>query len=198
MRLPFSCSYAEIKAPKKGVSAEEKRIRMQQIFFERAEVLTLKELEKIAPKEKGIGQTERNSATKYSFLIHFTAVVQSVKDVLQSLVDDGLVETDKIGAGNFYWALPSKAGQQVSTKCIHGGSQMSGYIFPTASLALALCLSLSFSYTHTLTYTLSLSFSFLFLSLRSSPFALPLLVSSFLLRCRRDGRKSIRWSQVSQ
>mmetsp|Transcript_23057 Transcript_23057/g.58462 ORF Transcript_23057/g.58462 Transcript_23057/m.58462 type:complete len:206 (-) Transcript_23057:444-1061(-) len=80
-------------APRKGVSAEEKRIRMQQIFFERAEVLTLKELEKIAPKEKGI-------------------VVQSVKEVLQSLVDDALVESDKIGAGNFFWSLPSKAGQQ--------------------------------------------------------------------------------------
>ncbi len=29
------------------------------------------------------------------------AVLQSVKDVLQSLVDDNLVETDKIGAGNY-------------------------------------------------------------------------------------------------
>lgn len=33
--------------------------------------------------------------------------------MLQSLVDDNLVESDKIGIGNFFWALPSKAGQIV-------------------------------------------------------------------------------------
>lgn len=31
----------------------------------------------------------------------------SVKDVNQSLCDDGLVETDKIGSGNFYWSFVS-------------------------------------------------------------------------------------------
>lgn len=35
--------------------------------------------------------------------------MQTVKEILQSLVDDFLVDYDKIGAGNFYWALPSKA-----------------------------------------------------------------------------------------
>ena len=40
-------------------------------------------------------------------------VSQSIKEVLQSLCDDGLVDSDKIGAGNFFWALPSKAGQTV-------------------------------------------------------------------------------------
>ena len=29
----------------------------------------------------------------------------------QSLVDDNLVETDKIGSGAFFWALPSKGFQ---------------------------------------------------------------------------------------
>ena len=29
----------------------------------------------------------------------------------QSLIDDNLVETDKIGAGAFFWALPSKGFQ---------------------------------------------------------------------------------------
>jgi len=77
-------------APKKGVSFDDKRLRLLEIFS-RAEVFTLKEIEKIGSKEKGI-------------------VEQTIKDVLQTLVDDGLVETDKIGAGNFYWALPSKAG----------------------------------------------------------------------------------------
>jgi hypothetical protein len=77
-------------APKKGVSFDDKRLRLLEIFA-RAEVFTLKEIEKIGSKEKGI-------------------VEQTIKDVLQTLVDDGLVETDKIGAGNFFWALPSKAG----------------------------------------------------------------------------------------
>ncbi|KDR18233.1 meiotic nuclear division protein 1 homolog [Zootermopsis nevadensis] len=73
----------------KGVSAEEKRKRMLQIFHEKKEFFQLKELEKIAPKEKGI-------------------VEQSVKDVVQSLVDDGLVDSDKIGTSVYFWAFPSK------------------------------------------------------------------------------------------
>lgn len=35
-------------------------------------------------------------------------IVQAIKDVNQSLVDDNLVESDKIGIGAFFWALPSK------------------------------------------------------------------------------------------
>jgi hypothetical protein len=31
-----------------------------------------------------------------------------VKEVLESLVNDDLVETDKIGSANFFWSLPSK------------------------------------------------------------------------------------------
>lgn len=62
---------------RKGLSIEEKRQRLLQLFYERKEVFQLKELEKIAPKEKGI-------------------VAQSVKDVVQSLVDDDLIDTDKI------------------------------------------------------------------------------------------------------
>ena len=30
---------------------------------------------------------------------------QVVPEVIQALVDDGLVDTDKIGGGNFYWAV---------------------------------------------------------------------------------------------
>ena len=33
----------------------------------------------------------------------------SVKDVLQSLVDDTLVDSDRIGTSNYFWAFPSKA-----------------------------------------------------------------------------------------
>lgn len=40
-------------------------------------------------------------------------MTQTIKDVLQSLVDDGMVELEKVGAKNFYWAFPSKAFRQV-------------------------------------------------------------------------------------
>ncbi|XP_018565864.1 meiotic nuclear division protein 1 homolog [Anoplophora glabripennis] len=75
---------------RKGVSAEEKRSRMLQLFHEKGECFQLKELEKIAPKEKGI-------------------IANSVKDVVQKLVEDGLVETDKIGTSVYFWSFPSKA-----------------------------------------------------------------------------------------
>ncbi|XP_062902323.1 meiotic nuclear division protein 1 homolog isoform X1 [Mobula hypostoma] len=74
---------------RKGLSFEEKQNRMMEIFFETKDVFQLKDLEKIAPKEKGI-----------------TSV--SVKEVLQSLVDDGMVDTDRIGTSNYFWAFPSK------------------------------------------------------------------------------------------
>jgi len=37
---------------------------------------------------------------------------QVIPDVIKGLVNDGLVDMDKIGGGNFYWALPSKQGQR--------------------------------------------------------------------------------------
>lgn len=75
---------------KKGLSLEEKRTRMLEIFYESKDFFLLKELEKIAPKQKGI-------------------ISQSVKDVVQSLVDDNLVDTDKIGTSVYFWSFPSKA-----------------------------------------------------------------------------------------
>ncbi|PRP81228.1 GAJ protein-like [Planoprotostelium fungivorum] len=88
---------------KRGLSLEEKRSRMRDLFiqtvrilshFDRAErfhqkgVYLLKEVEKICSKEKGI-------------------VLQSVKDVLTSLVNDGMVKTDKIGTSVYFWMFPS-------------------------------------------------------------------------------------------
>ena len=43
----------------------------------------------------------------------FSAVVQAIKDVLQSLVDDDLVDLEKVGIKNFYWAFRSKRLRQV-------------------------------------------------------------------------------------
>ncbi|XP_065054303.1 meiotic nuclear division protein 1 homolog isoform X2 [Rhopilema esculentum] len=75
---------------KKGLSLEEKRTRLLDLFFETKDFYQLKELEKIAPKQKGITS-------------------MSVKDVLQSLVDDAMVDTERIGTSNYFWAYPSKA-----------------------------------------------------------------------------------------
>ncbi|KAG7461681.1 hypothetical protein MATL_G00193760 [Megalops atlanticus] len=33
----------------------------------------------------------------------------SVKEVLQSLVDDNMVDCERVGSSNYYWAFPSKA-----------------------------------------------------------------------------------------
>ncbi|XP_029920770.1 meiotic nuclear division protein 1 homolog [Myripristis murdjan] len=75
---------------KKGLSLEEKRSRMMEIFFETKDVFQLKDIEKIAPKTKGI-------------------TPMSVKEVLQSLVDDNMVDSERVGTSNYYWAFPSKA-----------------------------------------------------------------------------------------
>ncbi|CAO3615469.1 unnamed protein product [Cunninghamella blakesleeana] len=73
----------------KGVSFEEKRKRLLSLFHESCEVFQLKELEKLGPK-KGIA-------------------LQSVKEVVQSLIDDNLIMTEKIGISNYYWSFPSAA-----------------------------------------------------------------------------------------
>ncbi|CAG5928683.1 unnamed protein product [Menidia menidia] len=75
---------------KKGLSLEEKRTRMMEIFFESKDVFQLKDIEKIAPKSKGISP-------------------MTVKEVLQSLVDDNMVDCERVGTSNYYWAFPSKA-----------------------------------------------------------------------------------------
>ncbi|KAF8712044.1 hypothetical protein HU200_028876 [Digitaria exilis] len=66
---------------------------MLQIFYESQDFFLLKELEKMGPK-KGV-------------------ISQSVKDVVQSLVDDDLVLKDKIGTSVYFWSLPSCAGNQL-------------------------------------------------------------------------------------
>ncbi|OMJ94580.1 hypothetical protein SteCoe_2227 [Stentor coeruleus] len=80
---------------KKGVTFDEKRERMLKIFYDKKEVFNLKELETLGGKAGVISM--------------------SVKEVVQSLLDDNMVEQDKIGAGNFMWALPSK-GRQIRMK----------------------------------------------------------------------------------
>lgn len=74
---------------KRGLSVEEKRKRMLDWFFETQDFYQLKDVEKLCATEKGI-------------------TVNTIKDILTSLVDDGLVDSEKIGTSLYYWALPSK------------------------------------------------------------------------------------------
>jgi hypothetical protein len=72
----FTCRFVAVRGSelvmvKKGLSLEQKREKVLGIFNESDEVYQLKEIEKIAPG-RGV-------------------VLQSVKEVVQSLVDDGLV-----------------------------------------------------------------------------------------------------------
>ncbi|KAJ4845588.1 Meiotic nuclear division protein 1 [Turnera subulata] len=78
---------------KRGLSLDEKREKILQIFYDSQDFFLLKELEKLGPK-KGV-------------------ITQSVKDVVQSLVDDDLVSKDKIGTSVYFWSLPSCAGNQL-------------------------------------------------------------------------------------
>ncbi|XP_065190053.1 meiotic nuclear division protein 1 homolog isoform X2 [Sycon ciliatum] len=94
--------------PKHGLSVEEKRKRLLQLLFEKKDFFQLKELEKMAPKEKGI-------------------TTQSVKDVLQSLVDDAMVDTDRIGTSNYFWALPSKAATAKRNKLARAKESLQTY-----------------------------------------------------------------------
>jgi hypothetical protein len=75
---------------KKGLSNDEKRKRMLEFFFEKQDFFQLKDIEKLCSQEKGI-------------------VMNTIKDILASLVDDGLVDSEKIGTSLYYWSLPSKA-----------------------------------------------------------------------------------------
>ena len=72
---------------RKGLSFEEKRDRLLKVYYRLREPLNLKEIEKLGTRAGVISQ--------------------AVKEVNQSLVDDNLVESDKIGIGAFFWALPS-------------------------------------------------------------------------------------------
>ena len=70
---------------------------MMELFYEKQDFFQLKELEKSCQKEKGITS-------------------MSVKEILTSLVDDAMVDTEKIGTSVYFWAFPSKASQNRKRK----------------------------------------------------------------------------------
>eukprot|EP00884_Botryococcus_braunii_P013236 jgi/Botrbrau1/21913/Bobra.0249s0040.2 len=74
---------------KRGLSLDEKKLKVLEIFHTTRDVYQLKDIEKHAPK--------------------LGVISQSVKEVVQSLVDDDLIHQEKIGASNFFWSFPSEA-----------------------------------------------------------------------------------------
>lgn len=74
---------------KKGVSKDDKLKIVQNIMMESNDIWSIAELEKACSK-KGIRS-------------------MIVKDLIQELLDDDLISSDKIGKANFYWCFPSEA-----------------------------------------------------------------------------------------
>ena len=72
---------------RRGLSMDQKKELMHNIITKRNEVFNIKELEKRCKK---VG-------------IHFKVV----KEVLENIIADNLVKSEKIGAGNFYWSYQS-------------------------------------------------------------------------------------------
>ena len=53
-------------------------------------------------------------AAKYTMYKNLDAMV--VKEIVQGLVDDNMVDTERIGTSNYFWAFPSKAMNMVNFK----------------------------------------------------------------------------------
>ncbi|KAM0678148.1 Meiotic nuclear division protein 1 [Binucleata daphniae] len=77
----------------KKLKAEEKCQIMLKIFQSKRDFFQLKDIEKMAVK-KGI-------------------TAQTVKETLQSLVDDNLVVQEKLGISNYYWSFANDIGKNL-------------------------------------------------------------------------------------
>ncbi|KAG4301078.1 hypothetical protein PCK1_002777 [Pneumocystis canis] len=94
---------ARKRSSKKGLSLAEKRLRLEELFHESKEFFQLKEVLNSSSLFT-YGSTDRGYQEK-------KIMIQSIKDILQSLVDDGIVKMDKIGTSNYFWSFPSEAKQ---------------------------------------------------------------------------------------
>ncbi|KAL0484109.1 Mnd1 [Acrasis kona] len=83
---------------KKTTSHDEKMDIVCDFFIEQREPFTLKECEKAIPKAK----------PQIKFPV--------VKEVIQALIGDNRIETDKIGLANYFWLYPSAAANKAKRK----------------------------------------------------------------------------------
>ncbi|KAK5583575.1 hypothetical protein RB653_005172 [Dictyostelium firmibasis] len=73
---------------RKGMSPEEKKEKLKEFFHSNPTIYSAKEVEPEASKYTGMTQIQ-------------------CKETLQMLIDDGVVNTDKMGSSNYYWSFPS-------------------------------------------------------------------------------------------
>eukprot|EP00037_Helgoeca_nana_P002383 m.33446 g.33446 ORF g.33446 m.33446 type:complete len:207 (-) comp12553_c0_seq1:179-799(-) len=74
---------------KPKTTAAQKREKLLNYFYTTKQVWTSKDIQKKGSKETGIAS-------------------MIILDILKELTDEGLVDLDKIGSSNYYWAFPSK------------------------------------------------------------------------------------------
>lgn len=63
----------------------------------------------------------------------------TVKEVLQSLVDDNMVDCERVGTSNYYWAFPSKALHARNHKLEELQKQVSAVTFSLISMCYSSC-----------------------------------------------------------
>ncbi|OAG32034.1 hypothetical protein NEDG_00509 [Nematocida displodere] len=85
--IKFAEEFSEMNRTK-PLSMEEKENRIHALLQEHNTFYTLKEIEKLAPKVKGV-------------------VAQSVKEVLETLVADNRIKEQKIGSSTYFWSFMS-------------------------------------------------------------------------------------------
>lgn len=81
----------------KPLSIEEKVSRIEEMLREKKSFFTMKEIEKICLKEKGV-------------------VPQSLKEVIDILVTEGRIKEEKIGISKYYWCFASDERVKKSNK----------------------------------------------------------------------------------
>ena len=84
------------QSKRKGVSADEKKVRLTALIQESGQVWTLKEAEK-GGAARGI-------------------ISQAVKDVLLELVSDDIVREGKVGISTYYWSFKSEQTVKLRTE----------------------------------------------------------------------------------
>ena len=78
----------------RGMSAEEKKAVVLDVFRAAEAPFAVKEIEKAAGAKKGLHPMQ-------------------IKDLVVALVDDGKVNSEKIGASTYYWSFPAEASAKV-------------------------------------------------------------------------------------
>ena len=82
---------------KKGMSIEEKVLKVEEFFAERQEPFTMKELEAALPKAKGV-------------------IWQSVQECVTQLVAENRVQTERIGVFQLFWHFSATASNALGSE----------------------------------------------------------------------------------